>query len=67
MTCVYICFNCPTCDRVVNHLKQEHPEVKIVNVQVERPKIPRIAIFPAMFIDQKLVAYGDDIIARLRA
>ena len=63
--CVYICYNCPVCERIVEHLKNEHPEVKVVNVQDEKPDIPRIQIFPALFFDDKLVAYGDDIKAKL--
>ncbi len=65
--CVYICYNCPSCDRVVEKLEEEHPEVKIVNVQAERPNIPRVQIFPALYVDQKLIAYGDDIITKLSA
>jgi len=59
---VYICFNCPACERVVASIEENSLDAQVVNVQIEKPDIPRIQIFPALFIDDKLTAYGDDII-----
>lgn len=62
---VYICYGCPSCVRVVDYIENNEIECDIINVQDEKPEIPGIQIFPALFIDKKLLAYGDDIIKRL--
>ena len=63
--CVYICHDCPTCERVVSFIKSNDLSCQIINVQDEKPKIQRLQIFPALFIDERLVAYGDDILDKL--
>ncbi|MDP6909663.1 MAG: hypothetical protein QF371_09160 [Flavobacteriales bacterium] len=60
---IYIANRCHQCGMVVDFVKRSGVESDIYNVDLQKAKPPiDIFIYPALFIDAKLVAYGEDII-----
>ena len=62
---VYICRDCPTCERIVDHIKENNVKCEVVNISEGGKKAPRISIFPALYVEDKLMAYGVDIIEKI--
>ncbi len=62
---VYICRNCPSCQRVVDYIQKNNVKCEVVNVSDGAQKAPEVGIFPALYINDKLKAYGNDILDRL--
>ena len=58
---LYIVNNCDSCDRVIAYPETNGIDCKIVTYEDEKPVMP-IFIFPALFYNDRLIAYGDDII-----
>ena len=60
---LYVREHCPACTRVLAWMKSQKLEVAVYNVddngEVE-PPVP-LFIFPALFREKKLIAYGDSI------
>lgn len=64
---LYITKDCPACDRVIEFLGPRRTNIAIVNISdpgVESTE-PIVSIFPALVGNDRLLAYGDDIIKRL--
>ena len=67
MYTLYITNNCPACDRVIDFLKSGMIDIAMVNISdpgKERPKLS-VSVFPALLKNNRLIAYGDDIIKKL--
>ena len=62
---IYICDDCPACDKVTSYIGQLEIQVDIVNINEGGSQAPFISIFPAYFENDKLMAYGEDIVKRL--
>ena len=62
---IYICDDCPACDKVTSYIRQIQVQVDIVNINNGGVKAPFISIFPAYYENDKLMAYGEDIVKRL--
>lgn len=60
---LYVRNHCPTCARTLEWLKAEQLEVAVYNMDdSEQPEPPvPLFIFPALFREKKLVAYGESI------
>jgi len=58
---VYTVSDCDSCDRVIVYLETNGIDCKIVKCEDEKPNLP-ILVFPALFYNDRLIAYGDDII-----
>ena len=67
MNTLYITNDCPGCDRVIDFLKSGRIDIAIVNVSDPGKQFlkPGVVIFPALLTNNRLVAYGDDIIKKL--
>ena len=63
---IYIRFNCPACERIATAVRDNDLDAHLINVQLEKSNIPRIQIFPALYIDGELKAFGDDILQMLK-
>ncbi|MGD1847770.1 MAG: hypothetical protein ACFB10_20450 [Salibacteraceae bacterium] len=63
---MYISNHCPSCKVVAEYINTNSLACKVVNVdsQSESPPVD-LWVFPALFEDKRLLAYGDDIIIRL--
>ena len=61
---IYIANRCHQCGLVKDYVKTSGVDTDIYNVDLQSIKPPiDIFIYPALFIDSKLVAYGEDIIS----
>jgi len=61
---IYVANRCHQCGMVKDFVKKSGVETKIYNVDLQKAQPPiDIFVYPALFIDTKLVAYGEDIIA----
>ncbi|MFC2175775.1 glutaredoxin domain-containing protein [Bacteroidota bacterium] len=61
---VYISNRCHQCGMVKKFVKEFGIDAKIYNVDLRNAKPPvDIFVYPALFVDEQLVAYGEDIIA----
>lgn len=58
---IYTISDCQSCDRIIDYVKSKGIDCKIVNCEREKPNLA-IFIFPALFYNDSLLAYGDDII-----
>ncbi|MEQ8323924.1 MAG: glutaredoxin domain-containing protein [Vicingaceae bacterium] len=65
--CVYTSSNCPTCERVEAFIRNNRIDCEVVNISDGGKNAPHIAIFPALYIGGKLMAYGPDVVSRLSA
>ena len=65
---VYISNDCTSCERVMEFLKKHKIPCEIINVGKDnkRPQLNGFIIYPALFSGQKLLAYGDDIMLKLK-
>lgn len=60
---IYVANGCHQCGLVKNYITKSGVDVDIYNVDLTT-KTPPISVFvyPALFVDSKLIAYGEDII-----
>ena len=64
---VYIKKHCPICVRVLDFVERQQINCKVINVDESEEKPPiRLMIFPALFDQDELLAYGPNIIAMLQ-
>ena len=64
---LYISNDCPACDRVMDYVNQNNIQHNLVNVQDPgKDPVEGVLIYPALFHNDALQAYGDDIIAWLQ-
>ena len=65
---VYVSNHCSSCERVTKFLKEHKIPCKIVNINTDsnHPLMNVYIICPALFSEGKLLAYGDDIIQKLK-
>ncbi len=60
---LYIGDDCHECDEVVDFIKANGTEIRVVNIDQENETPPvKVYIRPSLFKDGDLVAYGSDII-----
>jgi glutaredoxin len=63
---VYVSNHCAGCKTVMNFLSESQIDCQVINVDNNNVPVPEnIFIFPALFKQEKLIAYGDDIINHL--
>ena len=62
---LYISPNCPVCDRVLQFIAEKKITCRIVNIEGKTITKRITSIVPALFVDQKLIAYGEDIFLKL--
>lgn len=64
---VYICHNCPSCERITNYIIENNVKCEVVNISDNSKKdVPVVNIFPALYVNNKLKAYGNDILERIK-
>lgn len=60
---IFVANRCHQCGMVKDFVKKSGVDTKIYNVDLQNVTPPMdIFVYPALFIDSKLVAYGEDII-----
>lgn len=60
---VYTAENCHQCQLVKDFVENSNIDTDVKNVDIQNEIPPKeIFIYPALFIDNELVAYGEDII-----
>ena len=61
---IYVANRCHQCGLVKDFVKNSGVDTDIYNVDLSTAKPPiDIFIYPALFVDSKLIAYGEDIIS----
>ena len=64
---VYVNNHCPACRLVTEYINQNALKCEVVNIDLEDKNPPvDLWVFPALFEDSRLLAYGEDIIERLQ-
>lgn len=64
---VYICNHCTGCAKVIEYMKSEDINCRVVNVDTDNEAPPiDLMIFPALLSNDKLMAYGEDIMGYLK-
>ncbi len=61
MYSVYTIPDCRSCDKIIDYIQSNQIDCRVINYHDEKPNLP-IFIFPALFYNDRLIAYGDDII-----
>lgn len=65
---VYLANRCHQCDLVQKFIKKSGVDVDIYNVDLSNKKPPiDVFVYPALFVNSKLMAYGEDIIAYFKS
>jgi len=65
---IYINDHCIGCDKVLEFLEKENIDCTVINVEKDGPAPEvNLLVFPALFIDKRLIAYGEDIIDKLKS
>ena len=60
---IYIANRCYQCKMVKDFVRNSGVETDIFNVDLSSAEPPiDIFVYPALFVDKKLIAYGEDII-----
>lgn len=60
---IYLANRCHQCDLVKTYVKKSGVDADIYNVDLTNKKPPiDVFVYPALFVDCNLVAYGEDII-----
>ena len=60
---IYVANKCHQCKMVKDFVLNSGVETDIFNVDLSSAKPPiDIFVYPALFVDKKLIAYGEDII-----
>ena len=60
---VFLANRCHQCDLVKSYVKKSGVDADIYNVDLTSKKPPiDVFVYPALFVDSKLIAYGEDII-----
>ena len=62
---VYICRDCPSCERVVAYIEKNKVKCEVVNISDGGKNAPFIGVFPALYEENILKAYGSDIMDRI--
>lgn len=60
---VYISNHCEGCEQVLDYLKEHHIQHSVKNIDTDEAS-PSVNVFivPALFLNDKLLAYGPDIV-----
>ena len=60
---LYVGNNCKSCDKIEFFLNQHHINIITINIDEEDYQLPfSLVIIPALVKNEKLIAYGPDII-----
>lgn len=60
---IYLANRCHQCEMVKTFVEKSGVDADIYNVDVTNKKPPvDVFVYPALFVDSKLIAYGEDII-----
>ncbi|MBL4652061.1 MAG: hypothetical protein JKY53_04225 [Flavobacteriales bacterium] len=63
---IYIAPNCHECDKVLEFVKEKNIQVQIRNLETQKDRIEQqILIYPALCNNDKVIAYGTDILRYL--
>ena len=65
---IYINDHCIGCDKVLNFIEKENIDCEVINIEKggTAPAV-NLLVFPALFIGKRLIAYGEDIIGKLKS
>jgi glutaredoxin len=64
---IYVANGCHQCDMVKDFVRESGLEVDIYNVDLQQANPPLdVFVYPALFVNAQLVAYGEDIIDYLK-
>lgn len=64
---LHISNDCPACGRVLEYIMENDIQHELVNVSdPDKNPVEGVLIYPALFTNNNLQAYGDDIITWLR-
>ena len=59
---LYVTDDCESCQNALNVIEKNHIDVEIIHVLNSPERVPvNLFIVPALFQDEKLMAYGADI------
>ena len=65
----YILFvgnNCCSCNKIAQFIKENNINISSINIDQENHLLPfSLIIIPALVLDDKLIAYGSDILKHL--
>ena len=65
---VYINEHCIGCDKVLKYIEKENIDCDVVNVEKGGPAPDvNLLVYPAPFLGKRLIAYGEDIIDKLKS
>jgi glutaredoxin len=60
---LYVSNDCSQCDNVLDYIKRKNIECLVVNIDDEGDSPPEpVFIYPVLFLNDELLAYGLDII-----
>lgn len=63
---LFVADDCHQCDEVADFVRAKYPEVDIIDIDHSTLRPPADTfVFPALFDQEQLLAYGQDIIAYL--
>lgn len=63
---LYVNNHCPSCKVVAEYIKRNALACDVVNIDLSEQEPPLdLMVFPALFQNSRLLAYGEDIITRL--
>jgi len=62
---IYVGENCHDCDKVIIQLKKMKKQFKVIDLDKSNKTAPiPLFVLPAMFVGDKLIAYGFDILKK---
>lgn len=64
---LYICDNCESCERVVNFINDHNIKCEIINLDRQQDEQSDVVVFPALYDERSLLAYGEQILVKLTA
>lgn len=60
---LYVGNNCSSCNNIKQYLKDKHINIHSINIDTDKYQLPfSLMITPALVLNEKIVAYGADII-----
>lgn len=59
---VYTSNHCESCEKVINYLKEHNILHTVTNIDTEMELPVNVFVVPALFLNNKLLAYGPDIV-----
>lgn len=63
---LYICNHCKGCEKVIAFLRTNNITLKEINIDTDKIDVPiALLVIPALFKENKIIAYGADIIEHL--